>query len=117
MIADSNSGKRLRSHRWFGDPADPAMTAPYLERYMNYGITPDELRGGKPIIGVVQTGSNLSPRNGHHIELTARVRDAGGVPLEFPIHMVGQLGTGACLEPATLYLNVIETRGESRNNH
>ncbi len=49
--------KRLRSRRWFDDPADPAMTALYLERYMNYGITPDELRGGKPIIGIAQTGS------------------------------------------------------------
>ena len=88
MPADDGNGRRLRSRRWFDDPADPAMTALYLERYMNYGITPDELRGGKPIIGIAQTGSDLSPCNRHHIELASRVRDgirdAGGVPLEFP---------------------------------
>ncbi len=88
MAADDGNGRRLRSRRWFDDPADPAMTALYLERYMNYGITPEELRGGKPIIGIAQTGSDLSPCNRHHIELASRVRDgirdAGGVPLEFP---------------------------------
>jgi dihydroxyacid dehydratase/phosphogluconate dehydratase len=92
MPADDGNGRRLRSRRWFDEPADPAMTALYLERYMNYGITPDELRGGKPIIGIAQTGSDLSPCNRHHIELASRVRDgiraAGGVPLEFPMHPI-----------------------------
>ena len=96
MPADDGNGRRLRSRRWFDDPADPAMTALYLERYMNYGITPDELRGGKPIIGIAQTGSDLSPCNRHHIELASRVRDgiraAGGVPLEFPIHPIQETG-------------------------
>ena len=90
------TARRLRSRRWFDDPADPAMTALYLERYMNYGITPDELRGGKPIIGIAQTGSDLSPCNRHHIELASRVRDgiraAGGVPLEFPVHPIQETG-------------------------
>src|SRR5690348_18314235 len=75
MPADEENGRRLRSRRWFDDPADPAMTALYLERYMNYGITPDELRGGKPIIGIAQTGSDLSPCNRHHLDLASRVRD------------------------------------------
>src|SRR4051794_419732 len=76
MAQHNGSGeKRLRSRRWFDEPSDPAMTALYLERYMNYGITPDELRGGKPIIGIAQTGSDLSPCNRHHIELASRIRD------------------------------------------
>ena len=72
------------------------MTALYLERYMNFGMTPDELRGGKPIIGIAQTGSDLSPCNRHHLELASRVRDgiraAGGIPLEFPIHPIQETG-------------------------
>src|ERR1700679_1753053 len=93
---EEKDGRRLRSRRWFDDPHDPAMTALYLERYMNYGITPAELRAGKPIIGIAQTGSDLSPCNRHHIELASRVRDgirdAGGVPLEFPIHPIQETG-------------------------
>src|SRR5471030_1032674 len=87
---------RLRSRRWFDDPSDPGMTALYLERYMNYGITREELQSGKPIIGIAQTGSDLAPCNRHHIELATRVRDgirdAGGVPLEFPIHPIQETG-------------------------
>src|SRR4051812_33237053 len=106
--------KRLRSRRWFDEPADPAMTALYLERYMNYGITPDELRGGKPIIGIAQTGSDLSPCNRHHIELASRVRDgirdAGGVPLEFPIHPIQETGKRptAALDRNLAYLSLVE---------
>jgi dihydroxy-acid dehydratase len=105
---------RLRSRRWFDDPADPAMTALYLERYMNYGITPDELRGGKPIIGIAQTGSDLSPCNRHHIELASRIRDgirdAGGVPLEFPIHPIQETGKRptAALDRNLAYLSLVE---------
>ncbi len=112
---DGNSdSRRLRSRRWFDDPADPAMTALYLERYMNYGITPDELRGGKPIIGIAQTGSDLSPCNRHHIELASRVRDgirdAGGVPLEFPIHPIQETGKRptAALDRNLAYLSLVE---------
>ena len=110
----SGSGRRLRSRRWFDDPADPAMTALYLERYMNYGITPDELRGGKPIIGIAQTGSDLSPCNRHHIELASRIRDgirdAGGVPLEFPVHPIQETGKRptAALDRNLAYLGLVE---------
>ena len=114
MPADDGNGRRLRSRRWFDEPADPAMTALYLERYMNYGITPDELRGGKPIIGIAQTGSDLSPCNRHHIELASRVRDgiraAGGVPLEFPIHPIQETGKRptAALDRNLAYLSLVE---------
>ena len=106
--------KRLRSRRWFDEPGDPAMTALYLERYMNYGITPEELRGGKPIIGIAQTGSDLSPCNRHHIELASRVRDgirdAGGVPLEFPMHPMQETGKRptAALDRNLAYLSLVE---------
>ncbi len=115
MTAHNGTGeKRLRSRRWFDEPADPAMTALYLERYMNYGITPDELRGGKPIIGIAQTGSDLSPCNRHHIELASRVRDgiraAGGVPLEFPVHPIQETGKRptAALDRNLAYLGLVE---------
>ena len=114
MAADDANGRRLRSRRWFDNPADPAMTALYLERYMNYGITPEELRGGKPIIGIAQTGSDLSPCNRHHIELASRVRDgiraAGGVPLEFPVHPIQETGKRptAALDRNLAYLGLVE---------
>jgi dihydroxy-acid dehydratase len=113
----SHSGsedKRLRSRRWFDEPGDPAMTALYLERYMNYGITPEELRGGKPIIGIAQTGSDLSPCNRHHIELASRIRDgirdAGGVPMEFPCHPIQETGKRptAALDRNLAYLSLVE---------
>ena len=82
----------FRSRDWFADPHRSDMTALYLERFMNYGITPDELRSGKPIIGIAQTGSDLSPCNRIHLELAQRVRDgirdAGGIPMEFPVHPI-----------------------------
>ena len=90
------------------------MTALYLERYMNYGITPDELRGGKPIIGIAQTGSDLSPCNRHHLELASRIRDgirdAGGVPLEFPVHPIQETGKRptAALDRNLAYLGLVE---------
>src|SRR5579862_8286702 len=114
MAAGDGNGRCLRSRRWFDNPADPAMTALYLERYMNYGITPEELRGGKPIIGIAQTGSDLSPCNRHHIELASRVRDgiraAGGVPLEFPVHPIQETGKRptAALDRNLAYLGLVE---------
>ena len=115
MASHNGSDKtRLRSRRWFDDPGDPAMTALYLERYMNYGITPEELRGGKPIIGIAQTGSDLSPCNRHHIELASRIRDgirdAGGVPLEFPMHPIQETGKRptAALDRNLAYLGLVE---------
>lgn len=90
------SPKSLRSREWFNDPDDPAMTALYLERYLNFGLTAEELQSDRPIIGIAQTGSDLAPCNRHHLHLAARVkdgiRDAGGVPLEFPVHPIQETG-------------------------
>src|SRR6201989_2522206 len=80
--------RKLRSSEWFNDPHNPGMTALYLERYLNFGLTRGELQSGKPIIGIAQTGNDLSPCNRHHIELAHRVREgireAGGIAMEFP---------------------------------
>uniref|UniRef100_UPI003A86E165 dihydroxy-acid dehydratase domain-containing protein n=1 Tax=Ciceribacter azotifigens TaxID=2069303 RepID=UPI003A86E165 len=82
--------KRFRSRDWFDNPEHIDMTALYLERFMNYGTTPEELRSGKPIIGIAQTGSDINPCNRVHVDLARRVRDgirdAGGIPMEFPVH-------------------------------
>ena len=105
----------LRSRKWFNNPDDPEMTALYTERYLNYGITPEELRDGKPIIGIAQTGSDLSPCNRHHIELAKRVRDgiieAGGVPMEIPVHPIQENGKRptAMLDRNLAYLSLVET--------
>jgi dihydroxy-acid dehydratase len=90
MTEHSRSARRFRSQDWFANPDHIDMTALYLERFMNYGITPAELRSGKPIIGIAQSGSDLNPCNRVHLELAKRVRDgirdAGGIPMEFPVH-------------------------------
>src|ERR1044072_1047574 len=89
-------GKELRSQLWWDNPENPGMTALYLERYMNFGLTPKELRSGKPIIGIAQTGSDLPPCNRHHLELASRVREgiraAGGIAFEFPVHPIQETG-------------------------
>ncbi len=109
-----NGSRRLRSRRWFDDPHDPGMTALYIERYMNFGLTRDELQSGKPIIGIAQTGSDLSPCNRHHLDLASRVRDgireAGGVPLEFPLHPIQETGKRptAALDRNLAYLGLVE---------
>jgi dihydroxy-acid dehydratase len=115
MISMSASEKpELRSRRWFDNPADPGMTALYIERYMNYGITREELQSGKPIIGIAQTGSDLSPCNRHHLELASRVRDGirdmGGIPLEFPVHPIQETGKRptAALDRNLAYLGLVE---------
>ncbi|MGF1562695.1 MAG: IlvD/Edd family dehydratase [Geminicoccaceae bacterium] len=106
--------RRLRSQAWFDDPSDPGMTALYLERYMNYGLTREELQAGKPIIGIAQTGSDLAPCNRHHIELARRVRDgirdAGGVAFEFPTHPIQETGKRptAALDRNLAYLSLVE---------
>ena len=106
----------LRSRLWFNNPDDPEMTAVYLERYLNYGLTLEELRSGnKPIIGVAQTGSDLSPCNRHHIELTKRVRDgvisAGGTVMEIPVHPIQETGKRptASLDRNLAYLSLVES--------
>ena len=97
------SDRKLRSRAWFDNPDNPDMTALYLERYLNFGLSREELQSGKPIIGIAQTGSDLSPCNRHHIELAKRVRegirDAGGIPIEFPVHPIqeiAQMAAAAC---------------------
>jgi dihydroxy-acid dehydratase len=106
--------RRLRSREWFDNPHDPDMTALYLERYMNFGLTLEELQGGKPIIGIAQTGSDLSPCNRHHQDLVWRIRDgirdAGGVPIEFPVHPIQETGKRptAALDRNLAYLSLVE---------
>ena len=109
------SPEQLRSRMWFNNPDDAEMTALYTERYLNYGLTRDELRSGKPIIGIAQTGSDLSPCNRHHLELAKRVRDgiiaAGGVPMEIPVHPIQETGKRptAMLDRNLAYLSLVET--------
>ncbi|MEE7490153.1 IlvD/Edd family dehydratase [Methylobacterium oryzae CBMB20] len=104
----------LRSKAWFDNPHNPGMTALYLERYLNYGLTPEELRSGRPLIGIAQTGSDLSPCNRHHIELAKRVREgitaAGGVAFEFPCHPIQETGKRptASLDRNLAYLSLVE---------
>ncbi|WP_415922669.1 IlvD/Edd family dehydratase [Tateyamaria sp. SN6-1] len=105
----------LRSRKWFMNPDNPEMTALYLERYLNYGLTREELQSGKPIIGIAQTGSDLSPCNRHHIELSKRVRDgiiaAGGTCIEVPVHPIQETGKRptAMLDRNLAYLSLVET--------
>jgi len=105
---------RLRSQLWFDNPDNPGMTALYLERYLNYGLTRAELTSGKPIIGIAQTGSDLSPCNRHHLQLARRVRegirDAGGVAFEFPVHPIQETGKRptAALDRNLAYLGLVE---------
>jgi dihydroxy-acid dehydratase len=105
---------RLRSQLWFDNPDNPGMTALYLERYLNYGLTREELTAGKPIIGIAQSGSDLSPCNRHHLELAKRVRegirDAGGIAFEFPMHPIQETGRRptAALDRNLAYLGLVE---------
>jgi dihydroxy-acid dehydratase len=106
--------RRLRSTLWFDNPDNPGMTALYIERYLNFGLTPGELRSGKPIIGIAQTGSDLVPCNRHHLDLAKRVRDgiiaAGGIPFEFPVHPLQETGKRptAALDRNLAYLGIVE---------
>lgn len=105
---------KLRSERWFNDPDDPGMTSLYLERMLNFGMTLDELQSGRPIIGISQTGSDISPCNRHHTVLSQRIkegiRDAGGVPLEFPVHQIQETlkRPTAALDRNLQYLSLVE---------
>ncbi|RAU42443.1 MULTISPECIES: IlvD/Edd family dehydratase [unclassified Pseudomonas] len=104
----------LRSQQWFDDPDHADMTALYVERYMNYGLTREELQSGRPIIGIAQTGSDLTPCNRHHLELAQRVkagiRDAGGIPMEFPVHPIAEQTRRptAALDRNLAYLGLVE---------
>ncbi|MDA8450037.1 dihydroxy-acid dehydratase family protein [Acidovorax sp. NCPPB 3859] len=114
MTPPEGEGRRFRSRDWFADPARSDMTALYLERFMNYGLTPEELRSGRPIIGIAQTGSDLSPCNRIHLELARRVRDgirdAGGIPIEFPVHPIFEncRRPSAALDRNLAYLGLVE---------
>jgi dihydroxy-acid dehydratase len=113
-VSTNEKRPRLRSQLWFDNPDNPGMTALYLERYLNFGLTMDELHSGKPIIGIAQTGSDLSPCNRHHLELAKRVRegirDAGGIAFEFPMHPIQETGKRptAALDRNLAYLGLVE---------
>src|SRR5215475_13081717 len=108
------SKRPLRSQFWFNNPDDPNMTALYFERYLNFGFTKAEITSGRPIIGIAQSGSDLSPCNRHHLELAGRVRDgirdAGGIALEFPMHPIQETGKRptAALDRNLAYLGLVE---------
>ncbi|WP_404928041.1 IlvD/Edd family dehydratase [Mesorhizobium sp. ORM16] len=114
MAGAPTGKKKFRSQEWFDNPDNPGMTALYLERYLNYGLTRAELMSGKPLIGIAQTGSDLSPCNRHHIELAKRVREGivsmGGIPFEFPCHPIQETGKRptAALDRNLAYLSLVE---------
>src|SRR6201989_3236004 len=114
-MTDSKAGRRqLRSRAWFDNPANIDMTALYIERYMNFGLSQEELQSGKPIIGIAQTGSDLSPCNRHHLVLAERlregIREAGGIAIEFPVHPIQETGKRptAALDRNLAYLGLVE---------
>ncbi len=112
-MSTSRTG-RLRSQEWWDNPDNPGMTALYLERYLNFGLTREELQSGRPIIGIAQTGSDLAPCNRHHLDLAERVRagirDSGGIPFEFPVHPIQETGKRptANLDRNLAYLGLVE---------
>jgi len=113
-VTDGATGRRLRSQAWFDHPENPGMTALYIERYMNWGLTREELQSGRPIIGIAQTGSDLAPCNRHHLQLADRVREgigaAGGLAFEFPVHPIQETGRRptASLDRNLAYLGLVE---------
>ena len=113
-MSSASGNHRLRSQLWFHDTGDPDSTAMHIERYMNFGITREELQSGSPIIGIAQSGSDLSPCNRVHLRLADRVRAgiraAGGVPLEFPVHPIQETGKRptAALDRNLAYLGLVE---------
>ncbi len=114
MVSPTSDAPKLRSRAWFDNPDNTDMTALYLERYMNFGLSLEELQSGKPIIGIAQTGSDLSPCNRHHLVLAERVREgvrsAGGIVLEFPVHPIQETGKRptAGLDRNLSYLGLVE---------
>src|SRR3984957_2159761 len=113
-MTSASAPRRLRSRAWFDDQDNTDMTALYLKRYMNFGLTLQELQSGRPIVGIAQTGSDLSPCNRHHLVLATRVRegirDAGGIPIEFPVHPIQETGKRptAGLDRNLAYLGLVE---------
>ncbi len=115
MIDNARGRRKLRSRQWFDNPANPDMTALYIEKYLNYGLSMEDLQSERPIIGIAQTGSDLAPCNRQHLVLAERVkagiREAGGIPLEFPIHPIQETGKRptAGLDRNLAYLSLVET--------
>jgi dihydroxy-acid dehydratase len=113
-MSSKKSNYKLRSREWFDNPEDPANTSIYLERIMNYGYTPEELTSGKPIIGIAQTGSDISPCNRIHLKLAERIREgirsAGGIAFEFPVHPIQETlkRPTAALDRNLSYLGLVE---------
>ncbi|WP_025029375.1 IlvD/Edd family dehydratase [Nitratireductor aquibiodomus] len=113
-MSNNPKASSLRSRAWFDNAGNPDMTALYLERYLNFGLSQEELQSGKPIIGIAQTGSDLSPCNRHHLELAKRVREgireAGGIAIEFPVHPIQETGKRptASLDRNLAYLSLVE---------
>ena len=113
-MSEEKKTRKLRSEDWWNNPDDPGMTALYLEKYLNYGLTREELQSRRPIIGIAQTGSDLAPCNRHHLELAPRIRDgirdAGGIPIEFPIHPLQETAKRptAMLDRNLTYLSLVE---------
>ena len=113
-MADTRAGKRFRSQEWFDNPNNPGMTALYLERYQNQAFTREELQSDRPIIGIANTGSDLAPCNKIHVFLMDRIkagiRDAGGIPMEFPVHPIQETGKRptAALDRNLAYLSLVE---------
>ena len=106
--------KNFRSRQWFDNPKDPGNTSINLERIMNYGYTPEELTSGKPIIGIAQTGSDISPCNRVHLKLAERIREgirtAGGIAFEFPVHPIQETlkRPTASLDRNLAYLGLVD---------
>jgi dihydroxy-acid dehydratase len=115
MIENGQGRRKLRSRSWFDNPSNPDMTALYIEKYLNYGLSIEELQSDRPIIGIAQTGSDLTPCNRQHLILAERVkagiREAGGIPLEFPLHPIQETGKRptAGLDRNLAYLSLVET--------
>jgi dihydroxy-acid dehydratase len=113
-MSTTRAGRKFRSQEWFDNPNNPGMTALYLERYQNHAYTRDELQGGRPVIGIAQTGSDLAPCNKIHLFLADRIkagiRDAGGIPMEFPVHPIQETGRRptAALDRNLAYLGLVE---------
>lgn len=113
-MASTRANKKFRSQEWFDNPNNPGMTALYIERYLNQEYTRGELQGDRPIIGIAQTGSDLAPCNKIHVFLVDRIkagiRDAGGIPMEFPVHPIQETGKRptAALDRNLAYLSLVE---------
>ncbi|MEL6765631.1 MAG: IlvD/Edd family dehydratase [Pseudomonadota bacterium] len=113
-MADTRAHKKFRSQEWFDNPNNPGMTALYLERYQNQEYSRRELQGDRPVIGIAQTGSDLAPCNKIHVFLSDRIksgiRDAGGIPMEFPVHPIQETGKRptAALDRNLAYLSLVE---------